>query len=256
MLREATKLRSLSLDNPVDDADMDVLRGLGALGEIQVRGVGITQRGLESLAELRSLRALALGDTSVHDIRPLRPVIAGLSFLDFHGSPVDDEGLKAITGASGLLSLVLSGTRITDDGLGAISGLRSLQRLWLDDTAITDDGLARLVSVPKLGTLSLNRTGITDRGLAQLASIKTLKGLWLFNSSITDAGLADLVGLRSLSALALDEDLLTDVGIGHLAKMRSLRVLYVVDEGRTAPVRARLEKALPKLAIQRDLYSP
>jgi hypothetical protein len=82
--------------------------------------------------------------------------------------------------------------------------------------------------LPLLDSLVLSGTKVEDASLAHLARLKGLKSLLLEDTPITDAGLVHLAGLPGLKSLNLANTRVTDEGV------------------------ARLQKAMPRLRINRE----
>jgi hypothetical protein len=116
---------------------------------------------------------------------------------------------------------------VKDKDLAHLKPLTKMQSLYLNDTKITDKGLANVKGLTQLIYLNLDNTKITDAGLRNLKGLKKLKTLGLTNTPITDAGLRQLKGLSELKQIFIMRTKVTDRGV------------------------AELQKALPKLKINR-----
>jgi mono/diheme cytochrome c family protein len=119
----------------------------------------------------------------------------------------------------------------------------------LAETNVTDATLAPLKDVASLTELNLSRTKITDNALAILKNLPHLTRLHLAETKISDAGLAQLKGLKHLSFLNLYGTAVTDTGLEHLKGLRSLKQLYLWQTKVTSNGVARLQQALPQLAV-------
>ena len=101
------------------------LRKLEAVGEdliwLDLSRTGITDAGLQVLAEMPNLQR-----------------------LDLRGTAVGDDGVKALGGLIELETLSLYGTGVTDAGLKALQALPSLRRLYIGGTPVTEAGLDAL----------------------------------------------------------------------------------------------------------------
>ena len=127
-----------------------------------VRGVDVSDTGLEKLSKLLQLRDLNLG----------------------HGR-FTDKGLVHLKALPRLESLRMVRTRTTDAGLAHIGAIKSLRRLTLDYTKVTDKGIEALRALP-LEELTLDSTDITDKGAEVLAGIRSLKSLDLYHTLISE----------------------------------------------------------------------
>jgi hypothetical protein len=157
------------------------------------------------------------------------PPAAGfaVSGIDLHRTRATDADLEPLRGRITLRQLNLYGTKVTDNGLANLSGLTRLKTLNLNNTAVTNEGLRHLRGLTGLTELNLLQTGVTDDGLPLLGSLTGLQNLSLGGAGITDRGLQQLKGLRNLSQLIL------------------------VGTGVTPAAVEELQRALPRVKVQR-----
>jgi formylglycine-generating enzyme required for sulfatase activity len=140
--------------------------------EVNLLHSRVRDEDLRSLADLKHLQTLILGDTRI-----------------------SDQGLTHLRGLSNLEMLDLGTTEITDAGLVHLKGLTNLRRLELFRTTIGDAGLADLSGLTELRVLGLEGTRVGDAGLAHLKGMTRLYALNLGGTNVTDAGLEHLRGL-------------------------------------------------------------
>ena len=207
---EPNDLYSLTVHGLVRRANADqcVLMPICRLTGLQIlglHGTGVTDKGMEQLRELRSLRALELGEE--------------LS--------IRNQGLAVLKDLPNLEYIDL-GTGATDAGfkhLGQLSGLRWLRirtgRIW-------GPGLAELANLPRLERLCIWGTSeISDRHVKYLESLTHLKSLtlWGVADRLTDAGLASIGNLKSLEELYFirTNPRFTPAGVAHLRDLKNLR---------------------------------
>lgn len=114
---------------------------------------------------------------------------------------------------------------------------------------LTDAGLVHLAGLTNLTNLHLGGTRVTDAGLANLKGLSSLRRLHLENTGLEGAGLVHLKGLANLEYLNLYATQVTDEGLVHLAGLKKLRRLYLWQSKVTDEGVAKLQKALPDLAI-------
>ncbi len=146
------------------DAGIEQLIALTRLSTFDGGATPITQRGAQSLSQIKSLRRVWLYRTRLDD--------SALIYL----------GRLPLTG------LTLDGTGVTDAGLRHLEHCSTLASLGLDATAITDAGLTVLAKLPVLGLLHVRDTRITDRSVETLATMKSLTKLTLSDPPISQAG--------------------------------------------------------------------
>jgi Leucine Rich repeat len=222
-LASLADLRRLSLSyTSVKDDDLDQLRGLKHLEQLDLRATAVTTSGLRHLAALPNLRNLGLS-----------------------ASNVTDEGLDCLNQLARLETLDLTSTHVTEAGLAAIR-LPALRRLYVrcsDATAVTLRDLPELkhldlacsitraihvVNCPVLRSLNLKGTEVDDAGLANLAKLGSLKRLGLSPSRVTGKGLEHLRDL-ALEEICLDPATIGPTAIESLRKMTSLRIVHLVQ---------------------------
>ena len=118
---------------------------------------------------------------------------------------------------------------------------------------LKDDALQHVAALSDVVTLNLRDTKITAAGLAHLKDMKSLRRLHLERTMVGDKGFENVAGLVNLEYLNLYSTKITDVALVHVAKLPRLRQLYVWRTGVTDAGVARLQKALPKLKINRGI---
>lgn len=188
----------------------------------------ITDAGLTELAGLKELQTLNLGLT-----------------------PVTGAGLKELAGLKRLRTLYLYGAKTTDAGLKEVARLTALQTLGIEGTKVSDAGLKELAGMKDLRRLFVGFSQVTDAGLKELRGLAELQTLYLGYTRVTDAGLKDLSAMTNLQTLALDGTKVTDAGLKLLLPLEKLQTLYLGKTRVTDAGAAQLQKALPKLKIQR-----
>lgn len=140
---------------------------------------GLTRRGVQVMAKLRSLVALCID------------------------GPIgrDGELLADLATFPSLTELAVRSAAFTDEQIDPLLRTK-LQRLVLVDANVSGDGLARLAGLPSLRELELVMPALGDADLEGLAELGSLRRLTLRHVRVTDAGLA---GLRQqLPACAIE----------------------------------------------------
>jgi hypothetical protein len=94
-------------------------------------------------------------------------------------------------------------------------------------------------------------TDLTDAGLSALAGLEGLQGLALSGTRITDAGLVSLRRLARLRRLYLDQTRIGDAGLVQLEGLEELEELDLHDTRVTDDGITRLQRALPRVKIER-----
>jgi hypothetical protein len=245
--------------------------GIGPLHTLVLPGEAVPAPALRKLGGARGLSCLAVGTGQITDglletlgggglihaltaatgaaEGPRHPLAQGpraaddpgVVALDLRESAVTDDGLKHLSGLTGLRGLDLERTRVTPAGLAHLAGLRTLRRL----------GLPGPVSDAVLGALRRNRqlfliprrlgeeeptsddeiqefslapfgAAITDEGLRHFAGLKALRRLDMSGWQVTDEGMSRLAALPALRSIGLRGTAVTPAGLGRLAPLKSL----------------------------------
>jgi len=275
------KLRSVRLnDTGMKDAGLQHLGAVTTLQNVDLRGCAISNDGLAWLKPLKNLKALRLsgrdGKTTVNDagleslaeMTKLKALAAdflpisgdglmhlkkcrNLEELYLAGTLVDDAGCERFTQFPKLKKLRLSGTQVTSAGLPSIGSASSLEDLDLSESSqLQDDGLTHLKALSNLKRLNLWSVGVTDVGVAELAGLTQLEWLNLDNTKLTDAGLPSLSGMTKLKFLHLGSTTVSDDGLVNLHPLKSLADLKVTRTAVTAEGVKKLQVELPETEIQ------
>jgi hypothetical protein len=192
---------------PRADADRGVIEPISRLAGLQMLllyKTGVTDKGLEHLAGLRSLRSLELNEDGIAD--------AGMAVLK--DLPV--------------LEYLDLDTATTDAGFKHLGQLPSLRWLRIRTGRIHGPGLAELAHLPRLERLCIWGTSeITDQHIRYLEGLSHLKSLtlWGVADSLTDASLASIGKLKDLEELYFvrTSPRFTPAGVIHLRNLKNLR---------------------------------
>lgn len=178
------------------------LTGLQVLG---LQGTGITDKGMECLRPLRSLRA-----------------------LEFNQEPfVGNRGLAVLGDLPSLEYLDLD-TGVTDAGLTQLGRVASLRWLRIRTGRVWGVGLGELARLPRLERLCLwGEIGISDRHIQYLEGLTHLKSLtlWGVAGGLTDASCASISRIKNLEELhfIMTSPRFTPAGVAHLKAVKRLR---------------------------------
>ncbi len=275
-------VRSLLLnDLEITDAGLEILKDLSwPIGNLDLRGCPVSNKGLSHLTGLKSLKALRLsgshsassGDddgmaavaqlpnlkvlsldklwVSKVGIEQLLP-LEKLSELYLADSTIGDDALAVFSGFPELQKLRLAKNRISNEGLRHLAGLTKLVELDLSEiTQLSDDGMLHLSGLTSLRKLNLWRVPITDAGVGHLKTLTNLEWLNLDNTQLSDDGLSALTEMKQLTFLHLGSTLITDTGLTNLNKLTSLKDLKVTRTAVTEAGVTELKKSLTTTEIQ------
>ena len=130
--------------------------------------MGITEVGLVHIASMPLVLSIGLRNTSIRDLGTLTPLMSRLRGCWLDGSPIADDGVWPLAGASALRRLSLRQTKLTDVGLKHLAGLNGLTFLDLSATRVGDAGMRELAGLSGLQTLNLQGTLVSEAGAAFL----------------------------------------------------------------------------------------
>lgn len=200
MCSEIGKLRQLKSLNlfhplPVSSAVFRELRELRSLESLTIRRAPlIVDQGIEDLAILRSLRTLALPETTIGD-GALATIakLEELESLDLSNTQVTDAGMKQLRPLRGLRHLDLSRTQIGDESVHALAEMKELRILSLNFTQATAASLSTIAGLSELESLNLKSDtfDFSDEQLQQLHSLTKLRCVTL-GPRVARTGIADL----------------------------------------------------------------
>lgn len=157
-----------------------------------------------------------------------------------------NDGLRYLSGLSGLRKLSLYSPMISDAGVSQFEG-KALTELVLANTFITDKSVQHIATFAKLRTLNLsNCAAVTDKGIRDLLKLKNLQALWIPGTAVTDSGLEGVAQMKQLKVLGLASPSITEKGVKKLTALRELQTLYVDGVVISPSVVRELENALPE----------
>jgi hypothetical protein len=184
-------LKSLDLNNCLNDERLAKLAGLAELEYLQTNVAKVTDDGLRPLARLKNLKALKF----------------------FHPGPsFSGAGLAHLADLPHLQQLTVAGSlAFNDDGMKAVAKLTRLQEFRTWHAGPTQEGVKKLKELPNLKSLNLGQRLTykppacpTDETIAILADLKSLETLQLSEARLALAALQQLKQLPALKKLTLD----------------------------------------------------
>jgi hypothetical protein len=208
-----TNLRTLSLNNCLNDKRLAQLTTLVELERLQTNQAQITDAGLGPLARLKNLRNVAF----------------------FHpGKSFSGAGLVHLEGLPNLERLTVAGSfAFNDDGLAAVARLTRLKEFRTWHAGGTNEGIKQL------------------KGLKQLTSLHLGQRLTYRPPACPNGDtLAVVADLRSLESLQLDEARLTLAALLQLKQLPALRKLTLGGIDLPRADVERLQKELPRVKVQ------
>jgi RNA polymerase sigma factor (sigma-70 family) len=220
----------------------------------------ITNRGMESLQRIKTMKRLSLDDCRIDGagLESLKR-LPRLEALTLNEIPLTFEDLRHLDGFQTLKDFRLS--TVSDiAGLPTLRAFRSLKSLeWLrlpdkphsrgpDDTLDFEPSeFAHLSGLTKLKNLEYSGR-LTDAGLRHLAPLAAMANLDVRNADVTDEGLRYLSGMKNLDNLTIGGRI-TDQGLRYFEPLKSLEVLQLASRTVSLEGVTRLWERLPSLRM-------
>lgn len=256
-------IRVLYLGGAFGDESMKQIAEIETLHELGINETAVTDQGIRSVENLKSLNMLNISESYSHSRKPR----------------LTDSSLESIAKLGSLRSLILSGPGFTVSGIKHLQKLDNLNRLdlslrtpfdeneaevlqaftnltHLNFVAQSDSSLEHLVPLKQLKSLSVRSKTYSGEGvpflkqMTHLESLKVynwkietqndleqlileigkltqLKHLNLSNNQISDKHLLGLLSLNSLNSLHLENSNVTNEGVMSLAILPNLKLINV-----------------------------
>jgi Leucine-rich repeat (LRR) protein len=237
----------LSWNFGIVDSELESLRPLTALEELNLKRTSITGSGLQYVPNLKSLDAsfAALTDEGITGLKGLQKLekvlidgnhgltdtgvailgsLPKLTTLRAHGLKATGDCLRQFLPDSELAELSIAGWDLNEESVIQLLNLQNLTSLNLAGSRLTDNGLALVARLPRLRQLDVSGTSVTDKGLVALSTSVTLETLCLSDTKITGTGLVWLASLPALHDLDVSFNRLGD-GMEEIAFPKSLTFL-------------------------------
>jgi len=245
-----------------DETMMPHLSGLTGLEILHILGTNITNRGLQHIKGLKSLKHLALvcepqlGNAALATVAELTGLeglcLSNVTYSN-EGGRITDEGLRHLGKLTSLKELTLVAPKVRGPGLAYLAKLPSLRNLTLAGENFGDAQMEYLQDIHSLKKLTLRWVPVTDAGMKYLGNLTNLEELRFKRfgvQHITEKGLAHISNLTKLTHL--EGINVSDKGLNHLNKMTKLKKLSL----HMSPVSNETEvlKSLKKFQFLEYLY--
>lgn len=153
----------------IGDAELAKLAGLPEIRELNLRDSSITNEGLKTIAQLKSLRQLELRGTKISDVSPLA-ALPELEALSASFSEVRETNFESLQQFPKLRSFGAAGLKITDSGVAVLAKLSNLKALTINGAILSENGLQPLQGMKGLKVLSIKDCQCNP---ADVAALKT-----------------------------------------------------------------------------------
>jgi hypothetical protein len=247
------QLTTLDTNGQLTDAALTRLAPLALVTRLNLGdGRRLTDDGLRALAGMHELLELELGGPSCaitdRGLEPLRQ-LTSLRRLELNWIPrISDAGVAHLRACDRLENVGLMGTPTGDGAIAALAGKERLRRLRTGKH-VTDAGLGLLRQIPIFATwhggageleIMTFDTGpnhlivdgtFSDAGIATLAALHGLFGLSFFwhTSGFRAAALSALRAMPHLAFLGLQGPLCTNEAMQEIGMLPGLRMLQAQD---------------------------
>ena len=225
-------IKSLDLSrSSVSDDGMKVLTAFPKLAELNLSETRISNAGLASVAEVKSLRSITLvrlrgvDDSGIKNLAPLKD----LESLTVSVCSVTDGILPSLAEFEGLQVLNLAGN---PDIYGkdfkvllAKGAFRNLRELIVTGSKFGFYGLEQMNKLPQLEVLRAGSCELLGPAISGLDGCDGLRVLDLSGNSLQDANMQGVSRLKKLEELRLARLNLTDKCLDSIKTMRNLKVL-------------------------------
>jgi hypothetical protein len=161
-------------------------------------GPWLRNDSLRALKGMPELRLISIDHNGFLRNHPKSPLYSGTGFDSLTKSKlidvkltlgINDDGLKALAGITGLKSLTVVHSQVTDDGLKHLEGHPSLESFTVAEMGkVSQKALASIAKMPKVSRIGFQEAFVTyNDGLVLLAPLKgRLKVLDLSMSVVND----------------------------------------------------------------------
>ena len=237
----------------VSDDGMKTLTAFPQLTELNIAETRISNIGLASVAEAKSLRTLTLvnlvgvDDSGIKHLATLKD----LESVTISACPVSDAAFTTLAELEGLQVINVSACpNVYGRGfvlLTSKNAFRNLRELHVSGSKFGNYGLDQLNKLPKLEVLRASRCELVGPTIAGLAGCDELKVLDLSGNALFDDNMKVVSRLKNLEELRLGQiPNLTDECLNSLKILKHLKVLDLEGNKITEPAVKRLKEKFLK----------
>lgn len=152
---------------------------LPLLASFELSSCDLTKEHILSIAKMRGLKTLNLGECGVQDKQSLGELKA-LKNLEFFGAghiAATDEFVSWLPYCPNLCNIDISQSRLSPDGWSSVSKCQNVQSIRAALSTLDDRGAKELAKLKSLMRLDIRSCAITDEGLHALAGAKQMRSI-------------------------------------------------------------------------------
>ncbi|MBZ0187626.1 MAG: hypothetical protein K8F91_15370, partial [Candidatus Obscuribacterales bacterium] len=167
---------------------------------LDLTATNVTDKGLETISEIKSLRSLILTDCGNITDKGMTYInrLPELSILSLEGTAITDDGIGRLSNLTNLILFYMpTSTKITDASLPIIWNQNKIRSVSVNDTAVSKSAVKKLFALPKISFLGLENLGITDSDIPEYLS-ESITMLELSRNPITDRTIEKAIPLKHL----------------------------------------------------------
>ncbi|HBE68639.1 MAG TPA: hypothetical protein DDW52_10880 [Planctomycetaceae bacterium] len=221
----------------VGDAEMEPLAELKSLRWLALNGTAVSDQGLSKVAGQGRLERLWIGQTEISDAAiPALLACQKLEHLSIEGTQISDRGLRQLAQLPNLQVVAAGGNQQTALGISELVKAASIEEVYLDVPSVDDRVAASVAQQVNLRVLSLRRSRLSREGCKHFGQLGNLEVLRLDGSTVDDAALSAIGdGLPKLRELTLGGCNISDQGLKAFKSCVGLETLVVDGTRCTLP---------------------
>ena len=209
----------------------NALHKMTGLNQLTLRHFRITENGLEYIASLKQIKALAVGhpgdSVSIDGDLSVLSSMNCLEELDLCVSDMTDQKLSFVKHLKCLRHLfVMKGDgkfQISDELGDHVKSLRRLESIEISDKIQCSDKFFQAIrTLPEFNTVNLESDNVTDHSLEILSNMNSVRVINLKSPRITNSGVASLGKASNLEVLSIRSPLITEEVFPHIVGMTRL----------------------------------
>ncbi|MGI8981729.1 MAG: hypothetical protein ACR2FY_21070 [Pirellulaceae bacterium] len=207
LVRKEGEVVRVELGPAGSDADLALLRDLPQVEHLTADKLGVTDKGLESLAE--------------------HP---GLKSLDLTVSGITDSGLAHLANLPKIEEVNFKRCKVTAAGYVSLAKIKTLKRIRAPQTHFDGACLAALQDCTWLELLDLQDCNEVPKAEWKiLENFKNLKSLRIWGPTVDDSTLEFVIGAKNLKSLSLESTEVTAAGLEKVTVLAGVQTISLTN---------------------------